>query len=496
VRELLHPASIAVIGASDDEEKWGGRVMLHLQKFGFGGRLLPVNGRRREVLGLPAHPRIGEAPGPVDVAAIVVPAETAVASAEECAAAGAGACVVVSAGFAEAGPEGRAREQALARIAQQSGMRVLGPNCLGFVNPRAGVALSPSLSLAAMTHLPAGGLGLASQSGALMGSLLIRGFDAGAGFSACVSVGNQADLELCDIFEYLIDDPATRVVCLYIEALRDTARFAALAERARAEGKPVLAARAGRTPEGAAAVRAHTGRRPEPYGAFRDACREHGVVLVDDALDLLPAAETLIRRGGMPAAGIAIFSGSGGAAALWTDAIRERGLRPAALGPATRAALGRYLPAERCALPVDLGAVRRPPGASRDAVEHIAAIVMDDPDVGAGVYVLTTQPDSEAAAGAAAAAAARCGKPLLFVHAAGSSGEGARRLLREARMFVFESGPEALRALAALAAERAARAASGGAGPNTLVGRSSPSPGVPAGGGCRAGRAGRGPSGA
>jgi acetyl-CoA synthetase (ADP-forming) len=357
IHRLLCPQSIAVIGAAETEEKWGGRVMLHLKKHGFSGRIAPVNAKRREILGLPAYPSITAVPYPVDVAVIVVRAERAVDAVHDCASAGVGVCVIIAAQFAEIGGEGMIRQKVIVRIAQESGMRLLGPNCLGLINAHHKLGLSPSLALGTMTHLPVGGIGLVSQSGALMGSMLIRGFDIGAGFSACISVGNQADLELCDFFEYLIDDRATRVICLYLEGLLDARRFVALARRAQERGKPVLAAKAGRTEPRTRAVRSHTASLAGEYAVFEAVCAASGVVLMPDALDLVAAAEVIIRQGRMPTDGIAVLSGSGGSGALWTDAIYESGLRLGRLGTATRAGLSELLPETHCDLPIDLGVV-------------------------------------------------------------------------------------------------------------------------------------------
>ncbi len=459
IGRLLCPQSVAVIGAAETEEKWGGRVMLHLKKHGFSGRIAPINPRRHEILGLLAYPSITAVPYPVDVAVVVVRAELAVDAVRDCASAGVGVCVIIAAQFAEMGGEGMNRQKAIVRVARESGMRLLGPNCLGLVNAHQKLALSPSVALGTMTHLPEGGIGLVSQSGALMGSMLIRGFDSGAGFSVCVSVGNQADLELCDFFEYLIDDPATRVICLYLEGLLHARRFVALARRARERGKPVLAAKAGRTEPGARAVRSHTASLAGGHAVFEAVCAAAGVVVMPDALDLVAAADVIIRQGRMAADGIGVLSGSGGSGALWTDAIHESGLRLGRLGPATRAGLRELLPETHRDLPIDLGIVGAHGLSYSEAITRIVSAVMADPDIGAGLYVMTTQPDMPIAARAIAVVGEQCGKPLLYVNAAGSSGETARRILREMGYLSFDTPDEALRTLKALAADYALRTA-------------------------------------
>ena len=457
IHRLLSPHSVAVIGAAETEEKWGGRVMLHLKKHGYSGRIAPINPRRREILGLTAYPSITAVPYPVDVAVVVVRADLAVDAVRDCASAGVGVCVIIAAQFAEIGGEGMVRQEAIVRMAQESGMRLLGPNCLGLINAHQKLGMSPSVALGTMTHLPVGGIGLVSQSGALMGSMLIRGFDIGAGFSACVSVGNQADLELCDFFEYLIDDPATRVICLYLEGLLNARRFVALARRAQERRKPVLAAKAGRTEPGTRAVRSHTASLAGGHAVFEAVCAASGVVVMPDALDLVAAAEVIIRQGRMPTDGIAVLSGSGGSGALLTDVVHESGLRLGRLGTATRARLSELLPETHRDLPIDLGIVGDHGLSYGEAMTRIVSAVMADPDIGAGLYVMTTQPDMPIAARVIAAVGEQCGKPLLYVNAAGSSGEAARRILREMRYLSFDTPDEALRTLKALAADHALR---------------------------------------
>jgi acetyl-CoA synthetase (ADP-forming) len=173
-----------------------------------------------------------------------------------------------------------------------------------------------------------------------MGSLIAVGEEIGAGFSACVSVGNQCDLELADFAEYMADDPATQVICLYVEGLLSTGRFLAAVDRARANGKPVLMAKPGRTESGARAVKSHTASLAGSHAVLEAVCEAHGVVLMDDAFDMLAVAQCISRLGRMHGDGIAIFSGSGGGNALLADALSDHGLRLASLSAATKDRLG------------------------------------------------------------------------------------------------------------------------------------------------------------
>jgi acetyl-CoA synthetase (ADP-forming) len=462
VREILHPRSVAVIGASDNRAKFGGRIMHYLTKHGFAGRIVPVNPGRREVFGRQAYPRIGEA-GPVDVAILAVPPDILVESAAECADAGVGCIVVMTTGFAEAGPDGAARQEELVLLSRRKGMRVVGPNCMGFINPHHHLALTSSLVLDVDTLL-AGEIGLVSQSGALMVSMYNRAHDAGIAFSACVSLGNQSDLEIGDFLEYMVDDPQTRVICLYVEGLKDPARFLRLAEACRTAGKPLLVVKVGRTDAGVRAARSHTASLAGSWATFQAACRDRGILLVDDPDGMVRVAEVLRRWGAPGGDGIGILSPSGGGAAIAVDRVVERGLRLARLAPTTRERLLEILLPPQADNPIDLGGRRE-----SDAVPvagQAMAILAGDPDVTALLVMLTTVPAYEATTRELAKAAVASGKPVFVVVTPGSAADGPRRVLHEAGCAPYESLDEALRVLAlAVAAGRRSPPPDGAARP-------------------------------
>ena len=450
IRELLYPQSVAVIGASDSVEKFGGRVLAYLLKHGYAGRIAPINPGRREVRGIAAFDSIAAActaAGPIDVAILALPAAQVCATLRDCAAAGVRGAVVITAQFSEIGEEGAARERELQAIAAESGMRLVGPNCLGIINAAHRMALSSSLSLE-LDAIRRGDIAIASQSGALMATMIVAAMDCAAGISTCVSVGNQADTELCDFFEAFIDDDATRVICLYIEGLKSPARFRALAHRARRVGKPVLVVKAGRSEPGAIAARSHTASLAGSFDAFRAVCDEAGVVIVNDTEGMLQCA-AVISRWGVPAvSGIAVFSGSGGGGALAVDRLVETGLTLAALSEATRDGLAPLVPATHNHLPIDLGVVRQT--ASAAGFEEVFRRVLADPNVGMGLYILTTQPTMTQMATLVAQVGMSCGKPLLFVNVAGSAGAQVSAALQEVCYPMFRTLDEALRVLGAL----------------------------------------------
>ena len=294
IRQILHLRSVAVFGASDNRDKFGGRIMYFLTKHRFGGRIVPINPRRSEVFGHTAYATIGQSPESVDVAILAVPPSELVGSIAACAEAGVGCCVIMTTGFAEAGAEGQARQDEIAAISRRSGMRIVGPNCMGFLNPAQRLTLCSSVVLDA-ERLLIGEIGLVSQSGALMVSIFDRAYGDGIGFSACVSLGNQCDLELCDFIEYMIEDPATRVICVYVEGFVDPARFVRAAAASRAAGKPLIVLKTGRTPAGVKAARSHTASLAGSYEVFQAICREQGVILTNDPTVMVRLADLLVR---------------------------------------------------------------------------------------------------------------------------------------------------------------------------------------------------------
>lgn len=207
IERIARPRSVAVIGASEDARKFGGRVLRNVLHHRFAGRVVPINPNRPSLLGLPAFPSLKDARDPVDVAIIAVPQPLLEASLADCVAAGTGAAVIITSQFAEVGPEGAALQDRVVATARAAGMRLIGPNCLGYISPVASLALNSSPAMEGSTLEP-GPIGLVSQSGALMATIYNRAVEDGARFSLAVSVGNQADLEAMDFVEFLVGDAA------------------------------------------------------------------------------------------------------------------------------------------------------------------------------------------------------------------------------------------------------------------------------------------------
>ena len=450
LREVMHARSVAVIGASDDVSKWGGRALAILCQHDVPTQIYPVNPKADQVMGLKAYRSIADCPKPVDIAMILVPSGVIAQTVQACAEAGVGCAIVITAGFAESSEEGRALEQQMVEQARQSGMRIIGPNCIGILNAQNNMLASTAVALTSIERAPAGHIGFASQSGALMGSMLARGVDVGAGFSSLISLGNQCDIDITECFEYLIDDPLTHVVCLYVEALKDAVRFRHLLARARQQGKPVVVCKSGRSQAGERAVQSHTASMAGAYAAFEAICQSEGAYLFHNVSDMLDAA-MLIERGAILAgSGIAVFSGSGGAGALLVDALDQAGFETPTLTQDTLKKLETVLPPSNLQCPIDFGTLLplrelHPDG--EDPWEVALALTMQDPNVSAGLVMLTSQPTMDKVASAAQRVGVRIDKPLLYIHIAGSIGDPARRVMRETGYGFVESQNDAVAVL-------------------------------------------------
>jgi acetyl-CoA synthetase (ADP-forming) len=443
VGEILHPRAVAVFGASEDREKFGGRIIHFLLKHGFAGRIVPINPRRKEILGQTAYATLVDAPRGVEVAILAIPTNQLLTAIQQCADAGVGCCVIIATGFAEADEAGAELQRRVLDIAAPVGMRIVGPNCMGLINPGAHLALCSSVVLDT-EQLLTGRIGLVSQSGALMVSLFDRAAGEGIGFSACVSLGNQSDLEICDFLEYFITDPATDALCVHIEGLRDPIRFMHAIAACRRSGKPMVVVKTGRTDDGVRAARSHTASLAGDYDAFEAVCRAHGVVLVDDPVTMIRVADLLLRY---PTAttGIGILSGSGGGTGIMADRITGAGMRLARLSSETRAALGDLLLPPQADNPVDLGG--RLPAAPGDVAVRSLRALAADPDVGVVLLYLTSMPGFEARTRELARTSLESGKPVLAVMLPGPAGARPRAVLRELDLPYFDSVEDLLAAL-------------------------------------------------
>jgi len=305
--------------------------------------------------------------------------------------------------------------------------------------------------------MPSGSIGLISQSGSLMASLISHAQDLGTGFSTAISIGNQADLEICDFIEYFLADDATRAICVYAEGLKDGRRFMALAEKCLSAGKPLLAVKAGNSATGARIAMSHTASLAGAAAVWEAVCREHGVVLLDDPEALIQCADFLIHFGAPGGDGVAALSPSGGTIAVTADRIAAAGLRLAELSPATCEALHQIVPPTRPVNPLDVGGMAREVGLN--GTRRCYELLAEDMDSSAILIVVATTPQLNEKVRLWGKLALERGKPTALLLAPGSLVDEARATLRELGCPFVNRMDDALRVLkAAIEYGRALRA--------------------------------------
>ena len=352
---LLHPRSIAIIGASDDPTRIGGRPLAYTRDAGFAGPLYPVNPRRATVQNLPAFPTIADVPEPVDTAIIAVPAPAVVPTAEACAAAGVKAAVVFSAGFAETGDDGRRRQDALSAIAGASGMRIVGPNCLGVYNSATGFFGTFTTTLEAEHPVP-GGVGLVSQSGAYGSHLSLLATRRRIGIRFWVTTGNECDVDVAETIGWLARRPDISVIVAYVEGVADRDRLLTSLALARQHGKPVILQKVGRTEIGADAVRSHTATLAGSDAVYDGVFRQFGVHRARDAEEMLDVAYAA-TFGAFPASRrVGLMSISGGVGVQMADEAVACGLEVTPMSDHAQARLKAQLPYASPRNPVDITA--------------------------------------------------------------------------------------------------------------------------------------------
>ncbi|MGH7365223.1 MAG: acetate--CoA ligase family protein, partial [Candidatus Rokuibacteriota bacterium] len=352
---VFRPRAIAVVGASDDPVKIGGRPLAFLLRHGYGGRVFPVNPSRATVQGLPAFPSVAAIPEDVDLAIVVVPAERVEESLEAAAAKGIRAAIVFSSGFAEIGDAGRAAQARLRDLADRTGLRIIGPNCQGFAHlPSRLIATFASPFLE--PGLATGPIAMVSQSGAMAGMIYEMARAAGLGLNYWVSTGNEADVQAADILAEVVEDDDTRVACCYLEDIKDATRFRRALARAHRRGVPVFVLKSGRSAAGRRAASSHTGALAGEDAVYDAVFADWGAIRCADPAELLALPQAFLRY---QEAGrrVAILSNSGGLGVLSVDLCADLGLAPAEFSPETTAALRGALPDFAAAAnPVDLTA--------------------------------------------------------------------------------------------------------------------------------------------
>jgi acyl-CoA synthetase (NDP forming) len=322
---MIRPRSVAVIGASDDATRIGGRPIAYMKDQGFAGALLPVNPNRATVQGLPAFASVAALTEVPDVAIVAVPGESAVQAVADLGAKGCRAAIVFTAGFAEVDEAGAAMQDRLVAAARQHGMRILGPNCLGLFN--AAVGFYPMFSTSFEQGWPIrGNIGIASQSGAYGTHLFATSRARGLGTTVCVTTGNESDVSLGEVIGWMAQAPEVEVICAYAEGIRESERFIAALDLARRNRKPVVMMKVGRSELGGHAAKSHTASIAGDDAVTEAVLREFGVVRAATTEQMLDIAYAASRRIYPAKNSLGVITVSGGAGVLISDAAEAMGV--------------------------------------------------------------------------------------------------------------------------------------------------------------------------
>lgn len=336
--DFLYPRGIAIVGASTNLTRIGGHPVRLLTEYGYQGKVYPVNPKYPEIKGLPCYPDVASIPGPCDLAIVAVSAPHVPAVIEQCGKAGIRFAVVLSAGFSEVGTEGKALQAQLVEAVRASGVRVVGPNCLGMLNLTSGMRAGFGGTLHLKT-LKAGSIAMVTQSGGFGFGVVAIACHYGLGFNYVISTGNEADLTMLDWIADLIERPEVEVVTAFMEGITDGRRMIAIGERALELNKPILIWKVGNSAIGRQAATSHTARMTAGYELYRAAFRQGGFIEIRDVDDLMDICKAF-RIGKLPAGNrVGVMTLSGGAGVLLADRCVEHGLALPKLAPDTTSKL-------------------------------------------------------------------------------------------------------------------------------------------------------------
>ncbi|MBU2550320.1 MAG: CoA-binding protein [Proteobacteria bacterium] len=368
---LFNPGQIAVIGATPDLTRIGGRPIMYLLEAGYQGGIHPVNPKYDHISGLPCYAKVSDVPGEVDLAVIALPGPLVRPAIEDCAAKGVSAAIIFSAGFAETGEAGARAEKDIVDLARSHGMRVLGPNCLGMFNVSRDIYTTFSIGI--QTGRPKKGrLGFVTQSGAFGSHVFSLAREQQVGLSYWMATGNEADVDVADCIAFLASDPGTDVIACYIEGCKDGEKLLAAFEAARANRKPVIMLKVGRTEAGRRAALSHTAALVGDDEVYQAVFRQKGVYrarTIEEFMDVASACTLLPFPQGDR---IAVFTVSGGVGILMADQIAENGLHLPETPQEVQKRLLEVLPFAAVENPIDVtGQIVNQPTLLRDFMDIV-----------------------------------------------------------------------------------------------------------------------------
>lgn len=439
---LFRPESIAVVGATPEKGKVGYVVTENIIKSGYGGKIYPVNPKRDRIMNIKSYPDIKSLPEAPELCVVIIPAKFVPDLALECGEKGTKAMIVISAGFKETGIEGGALERQLAENCKKQGITLLGPNCLGLLDME-----TPLNATFADIEPVKGSISFISQSGALCTAALGWSRAHGIGFSKFVSIGNKADVDETDLFEYFAEDSETKAVSTYIEGVGDGARFINVSKRCTRQ-KPIVVFKSGVTGSGAKAVSSHTGTLAGSENAYITAFDKCGLVRARNVVDLIEVTESFCLQPVPKGKNTAIITNAGGPGIITTDAIEHEGLMLAGLSSETVDSLREVLPpASNFYNPIDvLG------DAGPERYAEAAKIVLKDSGVDALIFILTPQAMTEIdkTANEIVKACSETDITVMCVFMGGTEMNEAKRILRAASIPILDYPEKAVEALSSM----------------------------------------------
>ena len=387
---FFHPRALALIGASRSHGKGGNIILRNLIRAGYQGALYPINPSGHDILGIKSFKRVSDVPGPVDLAMIVIP-KTAVAEAlADCASKKVPAVILSTGGYADIGEAGTHEQAVLVTMARKSGMRIMGPNSIGTIHPRLGLATS----IVGLEPIQSGGVSLIGQSGVFSSGWGRWIADAKPfGLSKVACIGNKGDINESDLLEYLAQDPETTTIGMYLEGVVEGDRFIKAAAKA-SRAKPVVVVKSGHTAAGAEAIASHTGSLAGSDAVFDAVCRRTGLVRVHDSeafFDTLSAFESLpLPRGNR----LGVLSITGMGCVVTTDACDEYGVALPALKPATLKKLRTIMPIwAPVRNPIDIWSAVEQHG-SLATMRHITRCLLEQGDIDAVLIIFVLMPET------------------------------------------------------------------------------------------------------
>ena len=436
--KIFHPQSVAVIGASNREKSVGGAIMSNLITGGFHGDIYPINLNGGRIHDYPTYRSIEDLGSPIDLAVIATPIRLVPEIITQCSRADVRGAVIVSAGGKETGHEGAALENDIKRRAEHSGIRIIGPNCLGIT------CTASSLNAGFAGEMPQKGkMAFVSQSGAICTAILDFSKKENIGFSYFISLGSMLDVDFGDTIDFLGNDPNVSSIVMYIENLSRVRDFMSAA-RAVSRIKPIIALKAGRTPAGAKAAASHTGALAGDDDVYSAAFKRAGIVRVKTFEELFDCSELLSRVAKPAGPDLAVITNAGGPGVTAADALSDYGVEPATISPKTIEKLDSFLPAHWSrSNPVDILGDATP-----EVYEQTTSVLLEAPEVGALLIMLAPQAMTEPSrvAEMLVPVLRKAGKPVITVWMGGSAVEEGREIFNRAEIPTFDTPERAVRA--------------------------------------------------